>query len=229
MKAMILAAGRGARLRPLTDQQPKPLLSAGGKPLLQWTIESLARNGFSELVINTAWLGRQIESWLGDGHQFGVRVLYSPEPDGALGTGGGIHHALPLLGEQPFLVINGDVWTDYPLTQLDQPRSAQAHLVLVDNPPQHPAGDFELNAGWVGNGVSERLTFAGIGVYHPALFAACAPGEFALAPLLREAAENQTVSGEHFAGEWMDTGTVRRLADLDKRLRGSDPEVNPSS
>ena len=147
MKAMILAAGRGERMRPLSDEWAKPLLPAGGKPLLQWIIESLSRDGFKELVINTSWLGAQIESWLGDGTQFGVDICYSPEPDRALGTGGGIHNALALLGDDPFIVVNGDVWTDYPYARLRNTPSSPAHLVLIDNPAHHPTGDFELNGG----------------------------------------------------------------------------------
>ena len=223
MKAMVLAAGRGERMRPLSDKRPKPLLRAGGKPLLQWTIESLSENGFNELVVNTAWLGDQIEAWLGAGGQFGVQVCYSHEPDGALGTGGGIHRALPLLGDEPFLAVNGDIWTDYPFAALRRLTSSHAHLVLIDNPPQHPDGDFELNNGLIENGTNARFTFTGIGVYHPELFAACEPGEFPLAPLLREAAENQTVSGEHFDGHWMDVGTPERLNHLEQHL--SRPDV----
>lgn len=215
---MILAAGRGERMRPLSDERPKPLLSAGGKPLLQWIVESLARNEFTDLVVNTAWLGHQIESWLDNGHQFGVQIRYSREPQGALGTGGGIHHALPLLGDQPFLAINGDIWTDYPFARLRTHANARAHLVLVDNPSQHPNGDFELAQNLVGNGTNHRFTFAGIGVYHPNLFANCSPGEFPLAPLLREAAEKQIITGEHYEGQWFDVGTPERLHQLGQHL-----------
>lgn len=224
MKVMILAAGRGERMRPLSDEWAKPLLPAGGKPLLQWTIENLSREGFEDLVINTSWLGAQIESWLGDGTRLGVRIRYSPEPDGALGTGGGIHNALPLLGDDPFVVVNGDVWTDYAYSRLRNTPSSPAHLVLIDNPAHHPTGDFELNGGLVANGTrGRRFTFAGIGVYHPRLFAACAPGEFPLAPLLREAAGKQLVTGEYHPGRWMDVGTPARLKQLDRQLSEKGP------
>ena len=218
MKAMILAAGRGERMRPLSDERPKPLLSAGGKPLLQWLIESLSEHGFTELVVNTAWLGDQIESWLGDGHRFGVQVQYSRESQGALGTGGGIHNALPLLGKQAFLVVNGDIWTDYSFARLRKRTVTHAHLVLVDNPPQHPNGDFELTERLIGNGTKHRFTFAGIAVYHPTLFDTCSAGEFPLAPLLRDAADKRNATGEHFDGQWFDVGTPQRLHQLGQHI-----------
>jgi MurNAc alpha-1-phosphate uridylyltransferase len=222
MKAMILAAGRGERMRPLTDETPKPLLAAGGKPLVAWLIEGLARAGFRELVINHAHLGERIESALGDGSRWGVHIAYSRERE-ALETAGGIANAAPLLGDAPFLAVNGDLWCDVPFGRLRDalPPAADAHLVLVDNPQHHPSGDFTLRAGRVGNEAAPRLTFAGIGVYRPRMFAGIARGTRApLAPLLRAAAEHGAVSGERHAGRWMDIGTPERLAALDALLRG---------
>jgi MurNAc alpha-1-phosphate uridylyltransferase len=216
MKAMILAAGRGERMRPLTDHTPKPLLQVAGKPLIQYHIEALRAAGIRDLVINIAHLGERIQACLGDGAALGVRIRYSPEPEGALETGGGIHQALPLLGDAPFLVINGDLWTDYPFAQLCA-RSLDddlAFLVLVPNPPQHPGGDFCLQAGRVQAQGEPRHTFSGIGLYHPWLFSACAPGRFALAPLLREAMGRDQVGGELYPGVWSDVGTPQRLREL---------------
>jgi MurNAc alpha-1-phosphate uridylyltransferase len=218
MKAMILAAGRGERMRPLTDRTPKPLLRAGGKALIEHLIESLAVAGFRELVINHAHLGRQLETCLGDGARYGVHIVWSPEPDDALETGGGIFHALPLLDGESFLVVNGDIWTDYPFARLMRPIAGLAHLVLVDNPPHHMTGDFSLDAGRVHAPGDPRLTFSGIGVYHRDLFRACAPGRFPLAPLLREAMQANMVTGEHYTGAWHDIGTPERLAELDREL-----------
>ncbi len=218
MKAMILAAGRGERMRPLTDHIPKPLLQVGGRPLVVHHIEALAAAGFRELVINHAHLGARIEAALGDGSRWGVRILYSPEGQ-ALETGGGIFNALPLLGEAPFLVVNGDVWCDFPLTLPILPDGLLAHLVLVDNPEHHPDGDFALRAGRVSNLGVQRLTFSGIGIYHPDLFAGCRPGAFKLAPLLRTACDQGRVGGEHYRGLWMDIGTPERLQRLDGMLQ----------
>jgi MurNAc alpha-1-phosphate uridylyltransferase len=218
MKAMILAAGRGERMRPLTDNTPKPLLEAGGKRLIEYHLQGLAQAGFRDIVINHAHLGEQIEQALGDGSRYGVRIRYSAE-ERALETGGGIFRALPLLGESPFLVINGDIWCDYPLQRLRVCRPERAHLVLVDNPPQHPGGDFVLERGKVHDGKGARLTFSGIGVYHPRLFAGCEPGAFPLAPLLRRAMGEDAVSGEHYRGRWFDIGTPERLRQLDQLLR----------
>jgi len=220
MKAMILAAGRGERMRPLTDTLPKPLLKAGGKALIEYTVEALARAGFRELVINHAHLGSQIETFLGDGAKYGVTIEWSPEPQGALDTGGGIRQALPWLGEQ-FLVVNGDIWTDYPFERLRSVKIDLAHLILVNNPPQHPEGDFWLNNARVEPEGTPRLTFSGIGVYHRDLFQACPVGKFPLAPLLRAAMARGAVSGEHFTGRWQDIGTPERLATLDRELGGS--------
>jgi len=221
MKAMILAAGRGERMRPLTDQTPKPLLDVAGKPLIQYHIESLREAGFRELVINHAWLGEQIVRYLGDGARFGVEIVYSPEPEGALETGGGIRNALPLLGDDAFLVVNGDTWTDYPCSSLNHSPQQLAHLVLVDNPPHHQQGDFSLERGRVSEDGEAALTFSGIGLYRPELFSGHAPGVFPLAPLLREAMRNGQVTGEHYTGGWMDIGTPQRLAELDEQLKGA--------
>ncbi len=222
MKALILAAGRGERLRPLTDHTPKPLLEAGGRPLIEHTIAALARAGFSELVINLAHLGGHIQARLGDGSRLGVTIAYSPEGEEALETGGGIHHALPLLGGQPFLVVNGDLATDYPFERLKNQPEGLAHLVLVANPVHHPNGDFALREdGKLSASAEPRHTFSGIGVYRPELFADCEPGKFPLAPLLRAAMAQGLVSGELYPGFWMDIGTVERLQEFDERLRGA--------
>ena len=222
MKAMILAAGRGERMRPLTDHTPKPLLKAGGKTLIEHCIESLAAAGFRDLVINHAHLGAQIEATLGTGERYGVRINWSREPDGALETGGGIYQALPWLDGDGFLVVNADIWTDYPFTRLTAPISNSstclAHLVLVDNPLQHPQGDFVLRGTRVFAEGVPRLTFSGIGVYRRELFRGCHAGRFPLAPLLRHAMERGLVSGEHYTGEWRDIGTPERLAELDRML-----------
>ncbi len=219
MRAMILAAGRGERMRPLTDHTPKPLLQAGGKRLIEYHLEALARAGFSEVVINHAHLGAQIEEVLGDGRRYGVSIHYSPE-DGALETGGGIFRALPLLGDGPFVVVNGDIWCDYPFARLRDIETRDAHLVLVPNPPQHQQGDFLLRDGGVFvEGGGERLTFSGIGLYHPSLFDGCKAGAFPLAPLLRRAMAGARVSGERFDGQWFDIGTPQRLQQLDQLLR----------
>jgi MurNAc alpha-1-phosphate uridylyltransferase len=219
MKAMILAAGRGERMRPLTDRAPKPLLEAAGKPLIQYHIEALREAGFTELVVNHAHLGAQIVARLGDGRAFGVRIDYSPEPGGALETGGGIRQALPLLGEGAFVVVNADIWTDYPYRRLRREPEGLAHLVLVDNPEHHRDGDFQLNGDQVSAEGDTRLTFSGIGLYRPELFAALPQGRFPLAPLLRSAMQAGQVSGEHYRGRWMDIGTAERLAELDRQLR----------
>lgn len=219
MRAMILAAGRGERMRPLTDHTPKPLLVVGGKPLIVWHIERLARAGFRELVINHAYLGAQIEAALGHGQQWQVNIRYSPEVT-ALETAGGIANALPLLGDHPFLVVNGDVFTDIDYGSLVLPAGQLAHLVMVDNPPQHPTGDFGLVNGRVVEAAGERLTFSGVGVYHPSLFQAVQRGLAAkLAPLLKGAMQQQQVTGQHHLGLWHDIGTPERLAQLDQWLQ----------
>ena len=216
---MILAAGRGERMRPLTDHKPKPLLPVLGKPLIVWHIERLAAAGIHDLVINHAHLGQQIEDALGDGSAWGVGIRYSAEGEGrALETGGGIFHALPLLGDGPFLVINADVWSDIDLVRLDLPGGALANLMMVDNPPYHPEGDFRLAGGLLHAEGQPRLTFSGIGAYSPALFAGCEARPFPLAPLLRKAMRDAAVSGEHHRGRWMDIGTPQRLVELEQLL-----------
>jgi MurNAc alpha-1-phosphate uridylyltransferase len=218
---MVLAAGRGERMRPLTLERPKPLLEAGGRPLIVHHLDALARAGIRDVVVNVSWLGTQVVSALGDGSRHGVRIAYSDEGPEPLETGGGIFRALPLLGPAPFLVLNGDVWTDYPYAQLrDVLRPADlAHLVLVANPLHNPKGDFVLREGRIVEEPGERLTFSGVGVYRPELFAGCRDGVFKLAPLLREAARSGRVGGEVHAGDWLDIGTPERLAELDARLR----------
>lgn len=220
MKAMILAAGRGERMRPLTDSLPKPLLTVAGKPLIVHHIERLAAAGIRQLVINHAHLGEMIEAQLGDGASWGVEIRYSAE-ETALETGGGVFRALPLLGGAPFLVLNGDVWCDVDFSRLQLPNGMLAHLLLVPNPAHHPRGDFVLRGGQVIDAEGERLTFGGIGVYHPQLFAACQPGAFPLAPLLRAAMAEGKVSGICHRGYWVDVGTPERLYNLEQRLRGT--------
>ncbi|MGV8891199.1 MAG: N-acetylmuramate alpha-1-phosphate uridylyltransferase MurU [Pseudomonas sp.] len=216
MKAMILAAGKGERMRPLTLTTPKPLVRAGGIPLIEYHLKALAVAGFTEVVINHAWLGQQIENYLGDGSQYGVRIQYSPEGE-PLETGGGIFRALPLLGDEAFLVVNGDIWTDYDFSVLHQPIGGLAHLVLADNPAHHPAGDFSLIDGQVHDGQPDTatLTYSGIAVLHPQLFEGCSAGAFKLAPLLRKAMADGQVTGEHLKGHWVDVGTHERLAEVE--------------
>jgi MurNAc alpha-1-phosphate uridylyltransferase len=222
---MILAAGRGERMRPLTLERPKPLLEIGGVPLIVYHLEALAAAGFTDVVVNLSWLGDQIRQRLGDGARHGVSIRYSEEGPEPLETGGGIRHALPLLGSQPFIVVNGDVWTDYPYAQLRHRPAASdlAHLVLVPNPPQHPRGDFECVNGRLGNGQQERLTFAGIGVYRPELFAGSTDRIFSSVPLLRRAADAGRVGAEVHRGTWNDIGTPERLAALDREVRDRSP------
>jgi MurNAc alpha-1-phosphate uridylyltransferase len=209
MRAMILAAGRGERMRPLTDLTPKVLLEVGGKPLVQWHVERLRSAGFERIVINHAWLGGQIEQALGDGSRFGLRIYYSREAQ-ALETAGGIVNALPLIGAEPFLVVNGDIFTDFDFALL-------VHLVLIDNPPHHPSGDFALRDQTVLPDGHPRLTFSGIGIYRPELFSTVSAGERAqLAPLLRAAMGKGAVSGERYHGLWFDVGTPARLAELNR-------------
>lgn len=228
---MILAAGRGTRMRPLTDHTPKPLLAVGGKPLIVWHVERLRAAGFSRIVVNHAHLGQQIEDALGNGAAFGVAIEYSREGS-ALETAGGIATALPLIGAEVFPVINGDIFCEYDLSGLAEPLARlaagrdQAHLVLVDNPPHNPDGDFMLDRGRVARAATPRppgvaqFTFSGIGVYHRALFARTPAGEKApLAPLLWMATDAGRVSGEHYGGRWVDVGTPARLATLDEELK----------
>jgi N-acetyl-alpha-D-muramate 1-phosphate uridylyltransferase len=219
MQAMILAAGRGERMRPLTDRTPKPLLTVGGRPLIAHLVDALVRGGICELAVNHAHLGQQIVDYLGDGARFGARIRYSDESDGVLETGGGIYRALPLIESDPFLVVNGDIWTDFPFAHLPRRLDGLAHLVLVDNPPHHPGGDFVLNGERVAATGEPRHTFSGIGVYARDLFADCRPGRFQLAPLLRGAMGLNRVTGELYRGRWVDVGTPQRLDELDRALR----------
>ncbi|MBS1229704.1 MAG: Nucleotidyl transferase [Proteobacteria bacterium] len=227
MKAFILAAGRGERMRPLTDHTPKPLLCAGGKPLIVWHLERLQACGFREVVINHAHLGEQIEAALGDGSRFGLSIRYSPEPPGALETAGGIANAQGLLGDQPFLVVNGDVWCDWDfkraLALAGRAQTPLAHLVFVDNPPQHATGDFCLDGQTVryaSSGSGPTLTYAGTGVFSPSFFADVPVGAvMKMRPLLDAAIARGIVTGEHHAGRWVDVGTPERLAELDAQLK----------
>ena len=219
MKAMILAAGRGERMRPLTDQIPKPLLRVAGRALIEYHITALAEAGYRELVINHAYRGEQIVDYLGEGSRYGVRIDYSAEPEGALETGGGIRNALPLLGDEPFLVVNGDIWTDYPFARLNHAPEGLARLVLVDNPEHHPSGDFSLDRGCVKKTGEPMLTFSGIGVYRRQLFDGYTSRRFPLAPVLVEAMVHGQVSGEYYRGHWTDIGTPGRLAEIERFLQ----------
>jgi N-acetyl-alpha-D-muramate 1-phosphate uridylyltransferase len=220
MKAMVLAAGRGERMRPLTDREPKPLLRVGGRRLIEYHLLRLAAGGFREVVINTAWLGDMIPAVLGSGAQYGLAITYSHERPEALETGGGIFQALPLLGSGPFLLVNGDVWTDMDFGALRRPppTGSLAHLALVPNPPQHARGDFRLEQGWVSEDEGLRHTYSGIGIYRPEFFEGCRPGKFPLLPLLRRAIAQRALSGEVYEGRWYDIGTAERLASLDAEL-----------
>jgi MurNAc alpha-1-phosphate uridylyltransferase len=234
MKAMILAAGRGERMRPLTDRLPKPLLEVGGRPLIEWHLLALARAGITDIVVNLSWQGARIPEALGDGARLGVSLRYSDEGPVALETGGGIFRALPLLGEGPFLVVNGDVWTDFDFAQRPVPAAdALAALVMVPNPPQHPRGDFALRPRADGEadlitdpvaldaaGAPPRHTYSGIGVYRPEFFEGCVDGRFPLLPLLRRAGAAGRLRGLLYQGLWSDVGTPERLRELDDRLAG---------
>lgn len=224
MKAMILAAGRGERMRPLTDRTPKPLLPVAGKTIIEHTINQLISAGFHDIIINHAHLGQQIEDRLGDGQQYGARIQYSPEGEQALETAGGIVNALSLLGDEVFLVVNGDIVTDFPFAELINMTVDLAHLVLVNNPEHHLQGDFGLdNTGKVIENCTEKLTFSGIGLYRPELFSNIPAGSSKLGPLLRKAIASQRVTGQHFAGFWMDIGTPERLQELDYLLNKRTP------
>ncbi len=223
MKAMILAAGRGERMRPLTDHMPKALLEVAGKPLIVHQIERLVQAGIRDIVVNLHYLGEQIETALGDGRRYGVALHYSDEGPTRLETGGGVYKALPLLGRAPFLVINADVWTGYPIASLlDQPRGF-AHLVLVENRSHHPDGDFALEHGRVSLKHGRRLTFSGLGVYRNELFDECEAGCFSLAAVIRMAVSHGLVTGECYRGDWHDIGTPERLAALQNGVRSCYP------
>jgi len=208
---MLLAAGRGERLRPLTDEQPKPLLQVRGQSLLEHHLNRLRDAGLSIVVINLGWLGDQIVRRVGSGARYGLEVVYSPEGDNILETGGGIHNALPLLGDDPFIVVNADIFTDMQLPTKPLGEGMQGHLVMVPRPEYRPHGDFSLSDGLVRNSDDPSLTFSGVAVYHPDFFAGCEAGRFPLAPMLREAADAGQLSGEVHSGVWMDVGTPERL------------------
>jgi MurNAc alpha-1-phosphate uridylyltransferase len=232
MKALVFAAGRGERMRPLTDATPKPLLPAGGKPLIAWHLERLAALGVRDVVVNTSWLAERFPEVLGDGTQWGLRIRYAYEGPEPLETGGGMLNALPLLGDAPFLLVNGDVWTDYDFAALPRDPAGLAHLVMVDRPPHAAHGDFSLDARrFVRDDGQRKLTYAGIGVYRPQLLegwrgvvgeageavAGAAP-RFRLAPILRARMAEGAITGEHHRGRWTDVGTPQRLAQLDAEL-----------
>ena len=214
---MVLAAGRGERLRPITDELPKPLVAVGGRPLIAWHLAALARAGFREVIINLSWLGEKLRAALGDGHGFGVTIRYSEEGPVALETGGGIAHALPLLGAQPFLVVSGDIWTELDFGSLQLAPEALAHLVLIPNPAHHPHGDFGLEGERVVLGESGRLTYGNVGIYRPEFFAGFS-GRFPLVQPLRRAIAAGQVRGQLFRGRWCDVGTPQRLAELNAQL-----------
>lgn len=216
MIAMILAAGRGERMRPLTDTVPKPLLEVAGKPLIVHQIEALGLAGIGTIVINTGRLGDQIQYHLGTGESFGVSILYSEEGDEPLETAGGIVKALPLLGTEPFIVTNADIYSDFDYQTLPEQLDSDALLVLVDNPPHNPDGDFALENDQLQNEGSQRLTYSGIGLYSPQFFKDCAHGKLPLAPLLRQSAQENRLSGQYFTGFWSDIGTPERLAEVNK-------------
>jgi MurNAc alpha-1-phosphate uridylyltransferase len=220
MKAMILAAGLGTRMRPLTNYTPKPLLLVGNKPLIEWQIDRLVAAGISEIIINIAHLGWQLPETLGNGERWGIQIRYSDEQkEGALETAGGIIKALKLLGTQPFLVVNGDIWCDFDFKGLSLKANNLAHLVLVPNPPHHPQGDFGLvNERVLNQSTSPLYTFSGIGLYSPMLFANLPQGKRPLAPLLRAAMSQNRVSGQLYQGDWRDIGTPERLHELDEEL-----------
>jgi len=221
MKAMILAAGRGERLRPLTDTTPKPLLYAGKYRLIEYTIMSLVKAGIRDIVINYAHLGEQFPEVLGDGSQYGATIEYSPELEGGLETAGGIIKALPLLGDEPFLVVNGDIWTDYPFANLlnrDLKPEQSCHLVLVMNPEHNPNGDFGLRSGLVTEDAERRYTFSGIAIYRPEMFQGKTATKQPLKPYLVDAIKANAASGEFYFDNWFDIGTEQRLEKLSERL-----------
>jgi N-acetyl-alpha-D-muramate 1-phosphate uridylyltransferase len=218
-KAMLLAAGRGERMRPLTDSVPKPLVKVGGKPLIAWHLAALARAGIREVVINLSWLGDQVPAALGDGRDFGVLIHYSDEGPVPLETGGGIFKAVPRLGPGPFLVINADIWTDIDFAALALEDAAHARLVLIPNPLHHQRGDFGLEGELVVSREHDRFTYSGVGVYRPEFFAGCTAERFPLLPLLNRAIAAGLVRGQVHRGEWCDVGTLERLARLDARVR----------
>ena len=219
MKAMILAAGRGERMRPITDRIPKPLVPVAGKPLIVYHLEALARAGVRDVVINLAYRGAQIREALEDGSRYGVRITYSDEGPEPIETGGGIFKALPLLGAQPFIVVNGDIWTDFDVATLPPlDDGAHARLVMVPNPPHVASGDFAVNGDYVIESDKDRFTYSGIGVFSPEFFHDCQPGRFPLRPLLNRAIAARKLKGQVYRGVWLDIGTPQRLAELEASL-----------
>jgi MurNAc alpha-1-phosphate uridylyltransferase len=218
MKAMILAAGRGERMRPLTDATPKPLLEVGGRALIEHHVRSLAGAGIRDLVINLAWRGAQIREFLGDGTKYGVSIAYSDEGAEALETGGGIHHALPLLGQDPFWLVNGDVYCEFDYPERRLADGGLGHLLLVPNPEHNSSGDFGLDGELVVPTATETWTYSGIALLEPRLFADATPGKFPLAPLLVDAMANKGISGEIYRGRWVDVGTPERFHELNRVL-----------
>ena len=218
---MILAAGRGERMRPLTDKCPKPLLTVKGRPLIEYHVRALVSAGIVDIVINHAYLGEQIVAYLGDGERYGANIEYSAEVE-ALETAGGIIQALPKLGSGPFAIVNGDVWSDYSFSQLPPIIDGVAHLVMISNPVHNPNGDFYFDNGKLHEARGTKLTYSGIALLTPELFESCMPSALPLAPLLREAIVAGSVSAEHFQGEWVDVGTPGRLAALDESYTHND-------
>jgi N-acetyl-alpha-D-muramate 1-phosphate uridylyltransferase len=219
VRAMLLAAGRGERMRPLTDSVPKPLVPVGGKPLIAWHLLALARAGIHEVIINLSWLGGQVRASLGDGRAYGVSLIYSDEGPKPLETGGGIFRVVPLLGPGPFLVVNADIWTDIDFAPLALEPAAHARLLLIENPPHHPRGDFGLEGDLVVNRERDRYTYSGVGLYRPEFFHGCTAGGFPLLPLLNRAIDAGLVRAQLHRGEWCDVGTMERLAELQARVR----------
>jgi N-acetyl-alpha-D-muramate 1-phosphate uridylyltransferase len=216
---MVLAAGRGERMRPITDTLPKPLVRVAGKPLIGYHLERLARAGFAQVVINLSWLGERIRASLGDGRDYGLSIAYSEEGPEPLETGGGIFKALPLLGPGPFLVVNGDTWSDIDYGHLALEDGANGRIVLVPNPTHHTHGDFGVEGDVVVDRDVDRFTYSGVGVYRPEFFAGCSPGKFPMLPLLKRAIAARVLRGEVHRGEWCDVGTPQRLAALDAEVR----------
>jgi len=219
MKAMVLAAGRGERMRPITDTLPKPLVQVAGKPLIAYHLERLAKAGIRDVVINLSWLGDRIRAELGDGRDYRLSITYSDEGPVALETGGGIFKALPLLGPEPFLVINGDTWSNIDYGHLALEDGATGRIVLVPNPTHHPRGDFGVEGDVVVDREVDRFTYSGVGVYRPEFFAGCSPGQFPMLPLFKRAIAARLLRGELHRDEWCDVGTPERLAELDAEVR----------